>query len=86
MTRKSYPTDLLDVEWENIAHLVPPPKTGGRPRTYSNRELLNAIFYHVRADGSWRCLPHDYPPSRSKAVQAHAESNGPNSSAFEPRS
>jgi transposase len=60
MTRKSYPTDLTDLYRENIAHLIPPPKTGGRPRTSSNREFLNAIFYHVRAGGSWRCLPRDF--------------------------
>jgi putative transposase len=65
MTRKSYPTDLTDLEWENIEHLVPPPKTGGRPREYSNRELMNAVFYHVRVGGAWRSLPHDYPPWES---------------------
>ena len=65
MTRKSYPTDLSDVQLENIAHLIPAPKSGGRPRSYSNRELLNAMFYHVRAGCSWRCLPHDYPPWES---------------------
>jgi putative transposase len=65
MTRKSYPTDLSDVQWENIAHLIPAPKSGGRPRSYANRELCNAMFYHVRAGCSWRSLPHDYPPWES---------------------
>ncbi len=25
------------------------------------REVVNAIFYHLRAGGSWRMMPHEFP-------------------------
>jgi len=62
MTRTSYPSDLSDLQWFNIQHLVPGPKPGGRPREHSNRDLANAIFYLLRTGCSWRSLPHDFPP------------------------
>jgi putative transposase len=62
MSRKLYPTDLTDQQWANIAHLVPEPKPGGRPAKYDRREIVNAIFYHLRSGSSWRMLPHDFPP------------------------
>ncbi len=62
MTRKPYPTDLTDAQWQVLEPLVPPAKPGGRPRTTAMRELLNAMFYHLRAGGSWRMLPHDLLP------------------------
>jgi putative transposase len=65
MSRKRYPSDLTDVQWENIEHLLPPPKPGGRPRSYSNRELVAAILYVTRSGCAWRMLPHDFPPWES---------------------
>jgi putative transposase len=65
MNRKPYPSDLTDLQWDNIEHLLPPPKTGGRPRAYDNREIVNAILYITRGGGSWRMLPHDFPPWES---------------------
>jgi putative transposase len=44
MTRKSYPSDLTDIEWAIVAPLVPEPKTNGRQATIARRELLNAMF------------------------------------------
>lgn len=65
MTRKSYPTDLTDAQWERLRPLVPRPKSGtpkgGRPAT-DDRAILDAIFYQLRAGGAWRMLPHDFPP------------------------
>jgi putative transposase len=62
--RKRYPSDLTDLQWFNIAHLFEPPPRGpgGRPRTYDRREVVNALFYLARGGGSWRMLPHDFPP------------------------
>ena len=65
MTRKPYPTDLTDLQWDNIEHLVPAPKPGGRPRKYGNRDLVAAIFYLSRTGCAWRLLPHDFPPWES---------------------
>ena len=60
--RQPYPTDLSDVEWQRIEPYLPTPKSGGRPRKHSLREILNAIFYIVRSGCTWRMLPHDLPP------------------------
>jgi transposase len=62
MARKRYPTDLTDLQWCNIEHLVPAAKAGGRPAKYARRDLMDAVFYLVRTGGSWRMLPHDFPP------------------------
>jgi putative transposase len=65
MSRKPYPTALTDEQWERLDPLLPPPKSGtpkgGRPVTVDRREVVNAIFYHLRAGGSWRMIPHDFP-------------------------
>lgn len=66
--RKSYPTDLTNKEWSFIEPLLPQQKTG-RPRKYSQREMLNTIVYVSRTGCSWRMLPHDLPPW--KAVYAY---------------
>ncbi len=61
-TRRSYPSDLSDKEWEVIRPLVPEARSGGRPRAHQTRELLDAIFYVLRGGCAWRLLPHDFPP------------------------
>ena len=60
--KRRYPTDLTDRQWELIERLLPEPGTGGRPVEHPKREVVNAILYHVRAGGSWRMLPKDFPP------------------------
>lgn len=65
MNRKSYPTDLSDDQWEGLEPLLPKPKSGtpsgGHPVAVDRREVVNAIFYHLRAGGAWRMLPPDFP-------------------------
>jgi len=64
--RTRYPSDLTDLQWENIAHLFPgadrPPGGPGRKRTYPLREIVNAVMYLARGGCGWRMLPHDFPP------------------------
>jgi transposase len=64
MHRRAYPTDLTDAQWEVIRAVLAPPKLGrsGRLRTYPQREIWNAIFYQAKNGGTWRALPHDFPP------------------------
>lgn len=62
MARKRYPTDMTDPQWKRIETLIPPSKTGGRPRTTVMRDVLDGIFYVTRAGCAWRMLPHDFPP------------------------
>jgi putative transposase len=62
MNRLLYPTDLTDAQWQLLAPLIPPAKSGGRPRTNDMREIVNAILYILRGGCSWRMMPHDLPP------------------------
>jgi putative transposase len=59
--RPTYTTDLTDEEWQILAPLLPREKTGGRPRKYPMREVLNGIQYVLRGGCAWRLMPHDLP-------------------------
>jgi len=65
MLRQSYHTDLTDSQWNLLEKHLPDEKTGGRKRTTSRREVVNAIFYLLRAGCAWRLLPHDFPHWRT---------------------
>ncbi len=65
MERKPYPSDLNDAEWKILEPLIPPAKTGGRPRSVNMREVINGIFYELRSGCAWRMLPHDLPPRQT---------------------
>ena len=60
-----YISDLVDEEWEIIAPLLPKVSDDGRPRLYSFREILNAIFYVEKTGCQWRMLPKEFPKWRS---------------------
>jgi transposase len=57
-----YQTDLTDAEWCVIAPHLPKPCAMGRPREWPMREIINGIFYVMRAGCPWRLLPSDLPP------------------------
>src|ERR671911_2173807 len=57
-----YETDLTDAEWAVIKPFMPEPNERGRPRAWSLREIMNAIFYVLRGGIAWRLLPTDLPP------------------------
>ena len=61
MSRKPYPTDVSDAEWELIKHLIPRERKRGKRREVEMREIVNALFYLLRTGCSWRMLPHDLP-------------------------
>jgi len=62
--RKRYPSDLTALQWDNISHLFEKPNRSkrGRPREYSLRDIVDALFYMARSGCAWRMLPHDFPP------------------------
>ena len=62
MTRKAYPSDVTDAEWQIIEPLLPEAQGIGRPREVDLREIINGIFYVLPEGCSWRALPHDLPP------------------------
>lgn len=57
-----YQSDLTDEEWRVIEPHLPEARTTGRPRTWPMREIVNGIFYVMRAGCTWRLLPSDFPP------------------------
>src|SRR5215212_7154310 len=61
--RRTYPTDLSDVEWRCLEDHLPASHNNGRPRLHhSPREILNAVFYLLKSGCAWRLLPHEFPP------------------------
>ena len=62
MTRKVYPSDVTDAEWQIIEPLLPEAQRIGRPRFVDLREIINGIFYVLHEGCTWRALPHDLPP------------------------
>ena len=62
--KRRYPTDLSDAEWRYIEPYVSPPNKRGRPRIYSLRRVLDAVFYVLRSGCAWRFLPRAFPPWR----------------------
>ena len=57
-----YETDLTDAEWAVIEPLLPPPSRRGRPPKWTQRQLLDAIFYVLRGGIAWSLPPKDLPP------------------------
>jgi transposase len=62
MSRKPYPSDLSDAEWEFVAPYLTLMKEDAPQREHSLRELFNALRWLARAGAAWRMLPHDFPP------------------------
>lgn len=60
----TYPSDLTDAQWEILKPLVPPDRSGGRPRQVNIRRVIDAILYINRTGCQWRMLPHDFPSWR----------------------
>jgi transposase len=61
-TRKSYPSDVADAEWEFLVGYLSLMREDAPQREYSSRELFNALRYVVKTGCQWRFLPHDFPP------------------------
>ena len=61
MRTQRYPSDLTDEQWPLVKPLIP-VYPGGRPRTTSMRDVLDAIFYVLRTGCQWGFLPKDFPP------------------------
>ena len=61
-TRKTYPSDLRDEEWQHLRLLLPRKRGKGRTSKHNLRDMLDAILYVVRTGCQWRALPHDFPP------------------------
>ena len=61
-TRKSYPSDVADAEWEFVLPYLTLMREDAPQREYPLRDVFNAVRYVVRTGCQWRFLPHDFPP------------------------
>jgi transposase len=69
-TRKSYPSDVADEEWEFLLPYLTLMREDAPQREYALRELFNALRYIVKTGCQWRFLPHDFPPWTAVYQQA----------------
>ena len=60
-TRKSYPSDVSDAEWEFLVPYLALMREDAPQRTHDLREVFNAVRYVVKTGCQWRMLPHDLP-------------------------
>ncbi len=61
-TRKSYPSDVCDKEWEFVAPYLALVREDAPQRDHDLREVFNALRWIVRTGSAWRYMPHDLPP------------------------
>jgi len=62
MTRKPYPSDVSNEEWNFVAPYLALIDEQAPQRRHSLREVFNALRWLARAGASWRMLPNDLPP------------------------
>ena len=70
MSRKAYPSDVSDEEWDFVAPYLTLMKEDAPQRVHPLRELFNALRWFVRAGCPWRMLPNDLPPWTAVEQQA----------------
>jgi putative transposase len=56
---------MTDSQWDIIQKMIPPAKSGGRPRSLEMRQVINAMLYIVVGGIQWRMLPKEYPKWQS---------------------
>src|ERR687884_521288 len=61
-SRNPYPSDVSDDEWAFVAPYLTLLTEDAGQRTYSLREVFNALRWIVRTGAPWRMMPHDLPP------------------------
>jgi len=59
-SKKRYPSDLSDLEWNIIKSLIPVYKRG-RKRIVDMKEVMNGLFYLTRTGCQWDAIPKDFP-------------------------
>jgi transposase len=69
-TRKSYPSDVSDAEWEFLVPYLTLMRADAPQREYSLRDVFDAVRYVVKTGCQWDFLPHDFPPYTAVYQQA----------------
>jgi putative transposase len=60
-SRKAYPSDLTDAEWEILEPLIPAIAEDATNVVRERRKIVNGILYVLRSGCPWRLMPHDLP-------------------------
>jgi transposase len=69
-TRKSYPSDVSDAEWEFLLPYLTLMREDAPQREHALRDVFDALRYVVKTGCQWDFLPHDFPPSAAVYQQA----------------
>ena len=69
-TRKSYPSDVSDAEWDFLLRYLTLMSVDAPQREHDLREVFDALRYVVKTSCQWRFLPHDFPPWAAVYQQA----------------
>src|SRR3954467_15351623 len=69
-TRKPYPSDVSDAEWEFLAPYLALMREDAPQREYPLRGVFDALRYVVKTGCQWDMLPHDFPPASAVYQQA----------------
>jgi transposase len=70
VSRKVYPTDASDEEWEFVVSYLTLIREDAGQRVHALRDVFDAVRWMVRAGCPWRMLPGDFPPWQAVEQQA----------------
>ena len=70
MSRKVYPTDVSDEEWDFVAPYLTLIRQDAAQRVHALRDVFDAVRWMVKAGCPWRMLPGDFPPWQAVEQQA----------------
>ena len=70
MSRKVYPTDVSDEEWEFVVSYLTLIREDAGQRVHALRDVFDAVRWMVKAGCPWRMLPGDFPPWQVVEPQA----------------
>ena len=60
-TRKSYPSDVSDTEWDFLIPYLTLMREDAPQRSNDLRDVYDALRYLVKTGCQWRQMPHDFP-------------------------
>lgn len=70
MSRKVYPSDVSDEEWDFVASYLTLIREDATQRVHALRDVFDAVRWMVKAGCPWRMLPGDLPPWQAVEQQA----------------
>ncbi len=70
MSRKVYPTDVSDEEWEFVVSYLTLIREDAGQRVHALRDVFDAVRWMVKAGCPWRMLPGDFPPWQAVEQQS----------------